>query len=371
MTRVAIVAGICVEHDAISAAVAAQAEMLMADPSIEHVSVFALHFDRELPCDEYTVGDSWQLLRHEVFRSADVAIFHWGIYYDLFHALVVLGDPDARSLPSPAVHFHNCTPIELVQGDDAYTVQRSLEQLELLGTLPRIAPWTYSPFNVETLIAIGVDPARIKFVPFPIEPPRALRPAKREGRVDIACVGRILAAKGQRVLVEAIALLPRPLRDRVTVSIAGNATFSSRTYLDDLLADVTRFGLDDHVRFVGQPDDEGLWRLYETSHLLVSTSFHEGLCVPVVEAYAAGCRAIGTDRGNLKYIIQPPDPVVPAGSPEALATAIATVADDILERRPVDRTAMDELVERYSRRSARTHTDSALADLLTDHAARV
>ncbi len=362
MTSIAIVSGICVEHDAISAAVASQAALLHETRGVERVDVFALHVDRALPCPVHTVGDSWQLLRHPAFQQADVAIFHWGIYYDLFHALVVLGQEGAR--PAPVVHFHNCTPIELVQGEDVYTVARSLEQLELLPTFERIAPWTFSEFNIETLRSVGVTEDRVKFVPFPIEPPRPLRPAKAPDHVDIACVGRIVPAKGQRVLVEALATLPRSLRERMTVRVAGNATFSSREYLDDVLADVVRYGLGDTVRFIGQPDDDDLWRLYETSHLLVSPSFHEGLCVPVIEAYAAGCRVVGTDRANLPHVVQRPDPIVPAGDPEALGEALATLADDVLSRRQVDRSNMDALVKRYGRRATAAQMDAALAGLI-------
>ncbi len=82
----------------------------------------------------------------------------------------------------------------------------------------------------------------------------------------------------------------------------------------------------------------------------MSTSFHEGLCVPVLEGYAFGCRAIGTTSGNLPFLVQPPDPCVPAGDAPALAAALVDVAADILAGdRPTRR--HDELVERYSARS--------------------
>ena len=116
------------------------------------------------------------------------------------------------------------------------------------------------------------------------------------------------------------------------------------------------------MEIVGQPDDEGLWRLYEESHVLVAPSQHEGLCVPVLEAYHAGCRVIGSDAGNLPFIVQPPDPVFPVNDVRALSAAIESVAARRARRRDRRRRPeVAELLQRYSAASARERLRSATA----------
>ncbi len=368
MTRVAIVAGICVPGDAISAAVATQAALLNELPGIESVDVFVQFCSRPVDCMVHNVGSSWELLCHPRFQAADVAIMHWGVHFDLFDSLAILPQLSAAGDgPVPVVHFHNSTPRDLVDPSSHDVIERSVRQIQLLAS-SAVAVWTYSPFNVETLLALDVAAARIGFVPFPVDAPRPIRPHRRKKHLDLVAVGRIVPAKGQHVLVEALSMLPAKLLRRITLRIAGNASLSSDQYLAGLIDQVAARGLSNHVQFIGQPDDEALWSLYERSHILVSTSSHEGFCVPVLEAYIAGCKVIGTHAGNLPYIVQPPDPVVPPNDPAALALAIEVVANELQSASTHDRPLVAALIERYSTASARTHLAAGIDELLASRA---
>ena len=363
--RVAVVTGICVPDDAISAAVASQAEMLHDLPGVERVDVFAQMCTRRLRCDSHTVGSSWELLCHERFRTADVAIFHWGIHFDLFDALAIMrGRVDGALGPVPVVHFHNCTPRDLVDEDHHVTIDRSIAQGQLVGGSD-VAVWTFSPFNETTLRTWGVRPERIRFVPFAVEPPRSLVDRRSRDRVELLCVGRMVPAKAQDVAIDAVSKLPAEIRDRVRLRIAGNALFSSQEYVASLARMIDERDLGATVEIVGQPDDDGLWRLYEESHVLVAPSQHEGLCVPVLEAYHAGCRAIGSDAGNLPHIVQPPDPTFPVNDSRVLATAIADVAREVSSGTTIDREPVAELLRRYSAATARERLAAELASLVS------
>lgn len=363
MTRVALVTGICVANDAISSAVISQARLLLSMPEIESVDIFSQHFDRDLDIPTHTVHTSWSLLRHPVFTAADVAIFHWGIHYDLFDATIVVA-AEARDgrRPVPVVHFHNCTPRELVDPETYYTIDRSMQQLQLVATLD-LNCWTFSPFNELTLVELGVPPERIHFVPFPISAPRRLRAERRSDGIDIAVVGRIVRAKGHHVLIDALALMPAELRAMVTVRIAGNTSFSSLAYLDELRDHVRRLGLEEMVKFIGQPDDDDLWRLFEQSHLLVSPSLHEGLCVPVIEAYIAESRVVAVSTGNLPFVVQPPDRLAPPNEPQLLADAIADTVREILAGVIVDRRTVGPLLDQFTEPSTTEHLRAALTSL--------
>jgi len=366
VTKVALVTGICVANDAISSAVVSQAHTLLNMPEIESVDVFAQHFDRDLDIATHAVHNSWDLIKHPVFANADVAIFHWGIHYDLFDATIVAAAQGREGRgPVPVVHFHNCTPRELVDPESYFTIERSMEQLQLVPSL-ELQCWTYSTFNETSLADIGVPRSHIHFVPFPIVAPRTLQPNRRTDGLDIAVVGRIVRAKGHHVLIDALALLPREVRDTMKVRIAGNTSFSSASYRDELADHVLRLGLDGVVQFIGQPSTDELWSLFENSHLLVSASLHEGLCVPVIEAYIAHCRVVGVAAGNLPFVVQPPDRLAEPNDASSLADAISQTAAEIAGGVAVDRGSVEALLDQFTERSTTQHLRTALATLLDD-----
>jgi glycosyltransferase involved in cell wall biosynthesis len=238
-----------------------------------------------------------------------------------------------------------------------------MRQLELVPSLD-LQCWTFSAFNEATLADLGVPRSHIHFVPFPITAPRPLLPNRRADGVDIAVVGRIVRAKGHHVLLDAVALLPPELRDVIQVRIAGNTSFSSVAYRDQLTQHVLRLGLGGIVRFIGQPDTDDLWALYEKSHLLVSASLHEGLCVPVIEAYMAHCRVVGVSAGNLPFVVQPPDRLAAPNDPTSLAEAISKTAAEILSGTTVDPRPVEDLLDQFTERSTTEHLCAGLASLL-------
>ena len=140
-------------------------------------------------------------------------------------------------------------------------------------------------------------------------------------------------------LVEAFGMLGAQYR----LVIAGNHETSAGSYYEQLTRRVAALGLQYAVRFV-HPDDDELWQLYEAAHIVVSPSLHEGLCVPVIEGYLAGCRAVGTTAGNLPFVVQPPDEVVPPGDAGQLAAAIERAATRVGQPHPY----ADELCALFS-----------------------
>jgi glycosyltransferase involved in cell wall biosynthesis len=346
--RVAIVAGIVVAHDAISAAVVGQAQIAATIPGVESVTIFAQYIDRALPCEGRVLTDPWSLTRDPVFVDADLVIFHWGIHYQLFDVVTLLRAEARRCV----VHFHNCTPRDLVAPGDRELIDKSIAHLQHAIGLG-IPFWTFSKFNERTLAEWGVEPARIAFVPFPIDLPSFEDAARKPGVVvEILSVGRRVPAKGTDVLIRAVAQLNDSARASIHVRIAGSQSFSDLGYRETLTDLIEDNHLHEVVEFVDSPTEEELWDLYRTSDIVVSCSFHEGLCVPIIEAYAFGCRAIGTTAGNLEFIVQDPDPRVAPGDPAALAQAIQTLVGEVLVN-PFRKRSHTELVDRYSGAASR------------------
>lgn len=348
--NVAVVAGVVVRHDAISSAVAEQIDALRSLPGVSGVRLFTHGLDREIGCDGFVLGNPWELVRHPEFRSCDVAIFHWGIRFALFDALPLMG---FSGLPRAVVHFHNCTPPELVEERDRENLMRSIEQFHHAISLG-LPLWTYSEFNRRTLLAWGADESQIEQVTFPIPLPPPGRREAGDDRIELLSVGRLVPAKGVHVLIEALTLLPPELMRRLRVRIVSSTTFSSLEYRDTLIAQLRASSqlVARAVEFVTAPSDEELAAMYADADVVVSTSFHEGLCVPVIEGYSAGCRAIGTTAGNLPYVVLSPDPVVEPGDAAQLAAAIERVACQLEVSDEGYQERRRELVALFSRATA-------------------
>ena len=260
------------------------------------------------------IGSPWQLLRHPEFRACDVAIFHWGIHYVLFDAITLLAVP---ALPAPVVHFHNCTPPALVEEIQRDHLLRSIQQLHHVIAMD-VPLWTYSEFNRRTLIDWGAvrGADRLGHVPCP----RAGSSRRRSmWRHRQAAVGRSAGAG------EGCACTARSARDPAGSTARTHPAAHRQQHhvlLGRLPGDIEgegprRSATARQVRRVprlaiGRRSSP---RCTEDADVVISTSFHEGLCVPLIEGYAAGCRAIGTTAGNLPYVVFAPDPVVPPGDP--------------------------------------------------------
>ena len=360
--KVAVVVGVAAEYDAISAAALEQIAALRSLPHVEDVRLFTQGLDSDPGCTCFVTGNPWQLLRHPEFRSCDVAIFHWGIHFALFDAITLLG---ASQLPTPVVHFHNCTPPSLVEEIHRDQLMQSIRQFHHVIAM-RTPLWTHSEFNRRTLIDWGAAESQIEWVPFPIPVPERRRAPRRGDSIHLLSVGRLVPAKGVHVLLDALTALPDPLLERIRLRVVSHTTFSSDDYRDALEEKIRDAGplLAKAVEFVVSPSDAALERLYQDSDVVISASFHEGLCVPVIEAYAAGCRAIGTAAGNLPYIVFPPDPLVPPGDAPALAEAIERVVADLVVDDPDYHARCRELVDSFSARRASAMLQRALTDVV-------
>jgi len=360
--RLAIVTGICVEHDAISAAVVEQAEMASSIPGVETVDVFTQHLDRKVGCGVHLAGNPWELLTHEVFGRADVAIFHFGIRYSIFDAIIGLDPQRTRAV----VHFHNITPVDLVAEADRPAAEQSYRQV-MAAQVAEADYWYYSEFNRRTLIGWGIDPSKMSFVPFPIESPRPLRPragGRGDGTLSLVSVGRFTPAKGTHVILEALAEVRSKIDHPIELKLIGNLSLSDPRYIEELEDMLDTYELHDMVTFVADADDDDVWRCYENADVVVSASLHEGLCVPIIEGYLAGCRAIGTTVGNLPFVVQSPDPLVRPGDPEALAAAIMAVDAEVRSGFTRRRDAARDLCMLHSKESSLKSMCVALDDRL-------
>lgn len=145
-------------------------------------------------------------------------------------------------------------------------------------------------------------------------------------RPIIVSIGRLMAEKGHRTLVEAADKL-RDLRGGSwQILIAGRGTESEP--LQELIESL---GLQERVKLLGVvkwgPD---LFELLDNARLFVLPSLTEGMPRALIEAMAKGLPAIASRTGGISELLNQDDLVKP-GDPNMLARRIDAVLDDMVQ----------------------------------------
>lgn len=137
------------------------------------------------------------------------------------------------------------------------------------------------------IVRCGIDPSR--FTPRP-EPGNAV--------AEILCLGRLVPAKGQHILLEACGLLGRR-------NISFHLTFvgggEDRPSLEALCR---RLGIEDRVEFTGAVGQEQVHGYYDRADLFVLASFAEGLPVVLMEAMAKEIACVSTSIMGIPELIE-------------------------------------------------------------------
>ena len=181
------------------------------------------------------------------------------------------------------------------------------------------------------VIPNGIDPADLQ--PWDDEQMRRLRERFAAPHQKLVLlVGRLVYEKGFQVALEALPQVIQEVGDvRFLVAGAG-------THEEQLRAQATELGLDQHGAFMGWIGDDVLHTLYRIADLTVVPSIYEPFGLVALEAMASGCPCLVADTGGLREVV-PHEEVglrFRARDPESLASvAVRVLADDELGRRLV------------------------------------
>jgi len=106
--------------------------------------------------------------------------------------------------------------------------------------------------------------------------------------IEVLCVGRLVATKGQLILIQAAKEVIQKGYDLRIRFIGGGPDFSA------LQEQTKREGLQDKISFTGPLSQEKVKEAYLTADLFVLPSFAEGIPVSLMEAMASGVPCIST-----------------------------------------------------------------------------
>jgi colanic acid/amylovoran biosynthesis glycosyltransferase len=165
----------------------------------------------------------------------------------------------------------------------------------------------------------------------------------RRASIEVLCVGRLAPAKGQHVLVAAIARLQRSGHN-VHLTLVGSGP--DRQSLDQ---EVKCRGLSDSVSFEGSVNQEHIRKIYSQADFFALASFAEGVPVVLMEAMAMEIPCVSTHICGIPELIRDGvDGLLVAPSDErGLADAIARLIDDSELRRQLGSAGRRRVIERY------------------------
>jgi sugar transferase (PEP-CTERM/EpsH1 system associated) len=153
--------------------------------------------------------------------------------------------------------------------------------------------------------------------------------------VVVGTVGRLVPVKDQRSLVSAAAALRACLAD-LQVLLVGDGPLR-----DDLDRQIQALGLGPVVRLLGTRAD--IEHVLPAFDVFVLPSLSEGMSNTIQEAMGSGLPVVATDVGGARELVVPGETglLVPAGDPDALASALLSLA-----QAPAQRAAMGAAARR-------------------------
>lgn len=324
--RISYIHGICVHNDAISNSIRDEVSWLLG--AGHEVRLYAYACDHEhLPFLKIDGVEQIAFDRH--FQTSELVVFHFGVFYPLFDAILVTPRRAKR-----VVVFHNITPREFVPAEHHEITDKSFRQLANIYFADHVV--CVSQTNLDVLRAAGIAvPATV--LPLALHTHAALpedKPSAADGLVRLAFLGRFVRSKGPTELLRALeaVLAARPAL-RVRLDMIGNLTFSHAGLLEEL--DSLRAAL--HARYRervqvqvhGNAAEAEKNRLLREADLFVLPSYHEGFCVPILEALASGCQVVAYENSNIPAIAGGLARLVPSGEVAALAQAVEAAVDEI------------------------------------------
>jgi glycosyltransferase involved in cell wall biosynthesis len=182
-------------------------------------------------------------------------------------------------------------------------------------------------------VSAGADVTRCRVVPpfhhcdrlRAVDGDPALIEQYSDGAVNILTVGRLAPNKNHRALIEAFSLYTRHYNARSRLFVVGGGDPNLAAYVNAVKTMAKTAGLERNILFTGKVSDAALKSYYLLSDLFMTTSLHEGFCVPLIEAMslhvpvvAYGSAAVPETAGNACVVWPECDPALMAASADRI-----------------------------------------------------
>ncbi len=232
--------------------------------------------------------------------------------------------------------------------------------------------WDFAPQAKQTLIYNGVDLDRFRAATGEVDALRTeLLPDENDTARCVGVVTRITPEKGIHFLIRAMAVLKHKTEARNTntaairLLIVGGPYFEKDTaYMESLVREAKDLGVADRVIFTGfLPDTRVVTSLLDI--VLVPSIIPEACPRSIIEAMGVGKPVIATPLGGSKELVTPETGVlVPPADAEAIASAIAELAQDPARLKAMGAAAAERAATLFSSEKNTALTEQVYTELL-------
>lgn len=166
--------------------------------------------------------------------------------------------------------------------------------------------WGDSKYNLQELIAAGVNPKACAVVPIVVNPSRISSKTTQTRETGAwMFLGRIASNKGHAKLVDLFASVRKQRPALATKLYLVGGWQATDPYYAELIQQINRLGLSDCIEITGKVADAEVEKYFARASIYVSASEHEGFGVPLIEAahrdlvvVALTNTAVGETLGN-------------------------------------------------------------------------
>jgi glycosyltransferase involved in cell wall biosynthesis len=289
-------------------------------------AVFTASFDEIR--DGLSVAErSW---RARQFYSADLYIFHYSVYYPLIESI--------RFVQSGTILFdyHGLTPPHLWGDASGLAVLVRGQEKAALAQLADYAI-VHSHYMAEELQQhSGLSRERIRVIPYavaveqfrpqPRDPELAARYGLQGQRV-LLYIGRMAGNKRIDDLVRMLAGVRRSVAETKLLLVGDDTHPAYRPIVARAKEIAAELGCADRVIFTGAVDHAELGRYYNLCDVYVTSSLHEGFCIPVIEAMACGRPVVATNVTALPETVGDAGMLFPAEDTETMAAQVVRILE--------------------------------------------
>ncbi len=196
----------------------------------------------------------------------------------------------------------------------------------------------------------GVDPQRIRTIPYGLDPPGVIRSAREiwkqlgpeDGTALVVSVGRLTKQKGHRHLLRAWPVVARSM-PHARLLVVGEGSWQAR-----LTEEARALGVSDSVIFTGWRSDVAA--ILAAADLFVHPSLWEGFGLAILEAMAAGTCVVASRVSTIPELVLDGETgsLVPPGDSRALADTILRLLADPGRRRQMGEAGRRRALETFS-----------------------
>jgi glycosyltransferase involved in cell wall biosynthesis len=237
------------------------------------------------------------------------------------------------------IKYHNITPPTFFTGfsssDEDLCQAGRKELIDVAGSDCELY-LSDSAFNMGELVALGTQASKCFVVPpfhhidrlADVAADDTILRDYSDGKANILTVGRVVPNKGHLALLEAFASFHFNCNAESRLIIVGKGGEGLTPYSRLLHRAVEALGLNRHVVFGGAASDEELKAFYQVADAFVTTSEHEGFCVPLVEAMAMNVPIAAYASSAIPETVGQAGIVWDERKPELLAESINSIVSD-------------------------------------------